>query len=354
MSTITSRGAIFALTVLLFQNMVVAQELSWAEKMFDQKIFEQPRLDLGVVARGADFHFNLKIKNIYKEDVHISNIRTTCGCTAAGIIDKNSKNTGGESLKTTETLKTHETAIVKVTLNTRKFMRRKDTNVIISFDQPLYSEVRIPVTFYIRSDVVFTPGCIEFGNVEKGQGFKQTINVAYSGRPNWTIKDIKNKNPNIDIKIEEKSRVGRNVNYQLICTLKPTAPAGKFNQQITLVTDDASNPYVPVIVKGNIETDIVLTPLVKNMGQMEPGKKKTFRIVLKGRKPFSVTEIECESNKEAFKMKLPEGKRPVFAIPFSFTAPDTPGKFSEKFTITIAGRDEPLVFKAVGIIKAKN
>jgi Protein of unknown function (DUF1573) len=335
MSTITSRGAVFALTVLLFQNMVVAQELSWAEKMFDKH-----KVDLGVVARGADVHYYVKVKNIYKEAVHISNIRTTCGCTAAKVAKR--------------TIKTHETALIDLEINTRKFMRRKDTNVIVTFDKPLYAEVRIPLTVYIRTDVVFTPGCIEFGNVEKGQGLKQTINVAYSGRSSWTIKDIKNKNPNIDIKIEEKSRVGRNVNYQLICTLKPTAPAGKFNQQITLVTDDASNPYVPVIVKGNVETDIVLTPLVQKMGQMEPGKQKTFRIVLKGKKPFSVTEIECESNKEAFKMKLPKGKRPVFAIPFSFTAPETPGKFSEEFTITIAGRDEPLIFKAVGVIKAKN
>ena len=337
MSTNFIRSTIFALVaIFLSQNTVSAQELSWAQKMFEKKIFEQPRLDLGVVARGADFNYYIKVKNIYKEDVHVVDVKTSCGCTDAKI-DK-------------DLLKTYDTGLIKISLNTRKFMRRKDTKITVVFDQPLYTEVEIPMTFYIRSDVVLTPGGVDFGTLEKGEAREKTIDLAYSGRSNWQIKDIKNRNPNIDVQFKEVSRVGRNVNYKLHFSLKPEAPAGAINQQITLVTDDASNPYVPVLVRGNVESDIEITPVVQNLGKLGVGKEKKFRVVLKGKKPFAVTNIECESATECFKVKLPENKKPVFVVPFSFTAPEKPGKFSEEFTITIEGRDEPIKFKAVGEI----
>ena len=115
-----------------------AQELTWAEKMFEKRSH-----DFGVVARGADVRYRLKITNIYKETVHISNVRTTCGCTAAA--------------PSKSTLASRESAFIEVTMDTRRFKRRKDSNVIVTFDQPLYAEVRIPITAYIRTDVVLTP-----------------------------------------------------------------------------------------------------------------------------------------------------------------------------------------------------
>lgn len=50
----------------------------WAMKMFDKD-----KIDFGVIARGSDAEYRLKIKNIYKDPVHIANVRTTCGCSAA-------------------------------------------------------------------------------------------------------------------------------------------------------------------------------------------------------------------------------------------------------------------------------
>ena len=106
-------------------------------------MFEKTSHDFGVVARGSDVSYRLKLKNKYKEDVHIADVRTTCGCSA------------GEPNKTT--LKSLEEAYVEIKMDTRKFTRRKDSNVIVTFDAPLYQEVTIPITAYIRTDVVVEP-----------------------------------------------------------------------------------------------------------------------------------------------------------------------------------------------------
>ena len=129
---------------------VPAQAQEWAEKMFNQKT-----IDFGHIARGANAVHLIKVKNLYKEDVHISNVRTTCGCSAA----TPSKNRIGSL----------EESIISVTMDTLRFSQRKDSNVIVTIDQPYFAEIRIPVTAYIRPDVVLKPGSADFGAVEQGQ-----------------------------------------------------------------------------------------------------------------------------------------------------------------------------------------
>ena len=40
--------------------------------------------------------------------------------------------------------------------------------------------------------------------------------------------------------------------------------------------------------------------------------------------------------------------KPVHLLPITFTAPDVTGAFEEEFVVKIAGRPEPLTFKARG------
>src|SRR5262245_45815601 len=54
---------------------VSAQE--WAEKMFNKTDH-----DFGTVARGADTVYRFEITNIYKQDMHVTGVRSSCGCTS--------------------------------------------------------------------------------------------------------------------------------------------------------------------------------------------------------------------------------------------------------------------------------
>ncbi len=304
-------------------------QLNWAQKMFEKQSH-----DFGVVARGADVRYRLAFKNLYKEPLHVANVRTSCGCSAA----KPSK-TSVASL---------ETAYIEISMDTRKFTRRKDASVIITFDAPLYQEVRIPITAYIRTDVVLTPGSANFGTVDLGAGATQTLDVAYAGRNDWTIREVRTNNSHLTGTVTETGRAGGRVNYKLHLTLDPDAPAGKLSQQITLITDDANSPYVPVLVEGVVQPDIVVTPALVSLGMLTPGREKTFNVVIRGRKPFAIEKIECESDRECFKVRLPTTTRPVHVVPLTVTPPEGAGTLDEEFTVTIGGRDQTLSFKAYG------
>lgn len=307
-----------------------AQELSWAQKMFEKQSH-----DFGVVARGADVKYRFKITNLYRDPVHIASIRTTCGCSAA----KPSR----------YTFNSREEAFIEVTMDTRKFMRRKDSNLIVTFDSPLYAQVQIPITAYIRTDVVLNPGGVNFGAVEQGTQTQRKLIIQYAGRNDWKIKEVKTNNKHIIAKVVEKSRSGGRVTYELQASLEPTAPVGRLSQQITLITNDTNSPHVPILVEAKVEADVTIT-VASSLGTIEAGKTKTFNVVLRGKKPFAIEKIDCASDKEAFKFKLSKATRTVHVLSIIFTAPEKAGVFSEEFTVTITGRPEPVTFKTKATI----
>ncbi len=309
----------------------VAQEASWAEKMFDET-----RHDFGDVARGSETVHRIRFTNKYKETVHVSNVRTTCGCTAA----KPSKTS----------LASREEAYIEIQMDTRKFSRKKESNVIVTFDAPLAAEVRIPISVYIRTDVVLEPGGANFGAVDLGSSPTRKINIAYAGRPDWTIRGVRSTSGEVTTNLVETSRAGGRVTYDLEVALKPTLPAGDFRSQIFLQTDDAESPQVPVLVEARVEADITVTPEVIAIGPVAAGQSKMVNVVIKGKKPFAVEKLECDSELEAFKVRLPKDTRPVQVLPLTFVAPAKPGSFTETFTLTIADRPQPVTFKAYGTI----
>jgi Protein of unknown function (DUF1573) len=316
------------LMVALWGTGASAQE--WAEKMFDKR-----EHDFGVVARGADAKYRLTITNKYQQNVHIQSVTTSCGCTAA----KPSK----------DTLVSHETAYIEIVMDTRKFQHQKDSSVTVVIDQPQYAEVRIPIHAYIRTDVVLSPGGAEFGGVTKGEDTERKVSVAYAGRGNWKIRDVISKNPNVIAKVVETRRDSANVNYDLQITIKGSAPLGELREQLTVVTDDASNPYIPVLVDGRVEPQYVVSDRV-DFGTMAPGERKTLNFVVRSKNPFAIEKVESEKTAGTFEVQMPKETKKTHIVPLTVIAPTEPGSLTEEFTVTIAGSDAPVTFKAYGKI----
>ncbi len=324
------RAGLAAIAALLMFNtgaQAASQSTEWALKMFEEKSH-----DFGVVARGSDVRHRIKITNIYKETVQIADVKTSCGCTAA----KPSK----------YTLKSLESAYVEIVMNTVKFTRKKESSVIIRFSSPQHAEVRIPIAAYIRTDVVTDPGSVNFGSVDQGAGGVRTITVSYAGRADWHLRGVENLPEYLKAEVAEQYRTGNSVRYSLKVTLDKNAAVGPFRSQMNLITDDTSNPRVPLLVEGEVVSDIVINPGVVAFGMLKPGQEKTASVVIRGKRPFKITKVECESDLHAFKVRMPEDKKVVHVVPLTITTPDGSGTIVETFTVTIDGRKEPVTFKA--------
>jgi len=69
------RHAFLAASLFLVLGSTVSAQ-TWAEKMFQERTH-----DFGDVARGAKAEFRYELTNLYEEEVHISSVTSTCGCT---------------------------------------------------------------------------------------------------------------------------------------------------------------------------------------------------------------------------------------------------------------------------------
>src|SRR6202012_133635 len=97
-------------------------------------MFADKSHDFGSVARAAKVEYAFVITNPYKEDIHISSVRSSCGCTSPGI--------------SKDTLKAGEKGAITAEFNTRAFSGQRGARVTVTIDKPMYAEVQLQVHGY--------------------------------------------------------------------------------------------------------------------------------------------------------------------------------------------------------------
>ena len=294
------------------------------------------KIDFGVIATGSEAKKMIEVRNVYAAAVHISDVSTTCGCSAAATGKK--------------TIPPGESTYVEVQMNTQKFSRRKDSNLIIKFDSPQFAELRIPISAYIRTDVVITPGMLRFGEIQVGSDGTAVVDIAYAGRSDWNIVDIKFSNKDMKAVLSPPQLAPGQVKFRLTVTLNKTAKAGRIRDLVTIVTNDRTNPYVPLMVDGVVASEFTIVPRAIDVGVVSAGTSAMKQIVVKGKTPFTIDSVDCEAMADCFKAAIRKDARVIHSVPIEFVAPNRPGKFSEQLTVKINGRDELLRLIVTGTI----
>jgi len=303
----------FTATVLFVLFATTAQAQPWAQKMFKTTSHE-----FGTVAKGAKTEFAFNLQNLYEEDVHIASVRSSCGCTSASISGK-------------DTLKTWETGTILAVFNTRTFSGQRGATVTVTIDKPFFAEVQLRVAGYIRSDVDFSPGVVAFGDVDQGQPTETKIVVTNYTRQDWRIADIRSANENLEVELSDPVRTGSGVSYTMLVRLKGDAPIGYLQDQLTLVTNESSNPRVPIGVEGRVKSPLDINPSTLFLGSMEPGQAVTKQLVVRAKKPFKITNIKCEN--DCFQFNLKDEAKAIHLIPLVFTAGESVGDLEQSIEI---------------------
>lgn len=292
-----------------------ASAQQWAKDMF-----KETSHDFGTLARGAKAEFAFTFENLYLEDVRIEKVLTTCGC-------------AGVKFPTKE-IKTYEKAEIVVQVDTRGFLGRKDATLTVKFDKPFRAEIPLQIHSYIRSDVVFQPGVVQFGSVRVGQSPPPVrVAVTYAGRDDWKITAIQSPQPYIKTQLKETRRGFGRVAYDLWVELAADAPPGYLSEQIVLQTND-TNPHtakVPLAVEGVIESEVAVRPVSLTFLAVRGDAGMTRNIVVQGAKPFQVTGITCSDAR--FEWKTPGDVRKVHVIPVTFLPGDQVGKTDTRLRI---------------------
>jgi hypothetical protein len=228
-------------------------------------------------------------------------------------------------------------------MDTVKFKHRKDSAITVRFDSPTFAEVKIPITAYIRTDVVIEPGAAKFGNVPQGQPAEKTLKVEYAGRPDWKIREIRSPRDYIEAKAVEVKREGGFATYEVKVTLKDDAPAGRLREELLLITDDANSPKVPLLLEARVQNEFTVAPEAIALTKLTAGTEKNLQLVIsKATGTFKVTGVACESGYQGLEVTLPPAAAKVQIIRMKLKAPANPGNVKEHLLVSIEGREEPI------------
>ena len=335
-----TRWRLFTTTLAVFTSLAVctsgsAQE--WARKMFKKQSH-----DFGIVAAGTKSVFRFEFENIYKEDVRIDSVSSSCGCTSATIEKQD--------------LKTYEKSAIIAKFNTDSFRNQKQATLTVRISKPYPAEVQLVVRGNIRANMTFDPGSIQFGEVQQNVPSRKVIRVVHRGNTNWQITDVKTtfNNQQIKVALNEVFRGNGVVNYDMIVELQGNVPSGYVQGELFVLTNEGPRVRYPITFTGKVAPDLQLSPEVLTLGPLEPGQEVDHKVVLKASQPFRITEV---STSHQCLRVTPGGEQPnrLQILNIKYRASDTPGKHEcEARIATDLGDEFAAVFKTVATVAEKN
>ncbi len=316
---------------LLFQSPVFAQfGNTWADKMFTE-LGTVKTHDFGSVALHAEVEYRFLFQNIYKEDVVIESVSTTCSCTKASAPK--------------QVIKSMETGEIVARIDTtgKQHTKNRRSTITVIFSRPAYAEVQLQVSTYIRSDVGFDPGIIEFGTVSQGTSVTKTAYLRYEGQPGWALSAIQKDDPRFKAEAQEIERQDGHVVYKIDVTLKNSAVSGYLNDLLRFKTNEVNSTITNVFlpVRGLVMEPLTATPSFFQMGVVHPGEKISKNLVIRASTPFTIKKVF--SSDKHFSFLTANMQSTIHVIPVTYIADNKTGQVDQTITVETDHEDlEPL------------
>lgn len=314
------------------------QPESWASKMFSEMGTERA-FNFGNLALHAEAEHRFAFKNIYKEDVEIISAQSNCSCTNVTV-----------SKKVIKSLEVGE-IIARVDTSGKVHTGARKVTVTVRFSKPRSAEIQLQVQSFIRSDVVFNPGNVEFGTVSQGHGVEKKVMLEYHGsNPNWRLSSIKKNNPALTAVAKPVAGNRSGKVYEVTVSLKEEADPGYINGTIQFIANDGDGQSIFVPVHALVLAPLMATPTQLQIGVLHPGETVSKNLVLHGSVPFRIERISSPDTRVSFLTANLEST--LHVIPVTFQAGRSPvGEIKQPIHIVTSKKDlDPIDIMITGYV----
>ncbi len=288
----------------------------WANKLFLADIANNreqaaPAVithNFGDVPHGTLCVHKFTITNIYDSPMQITEVRKSCSCL--------------DYVPMTKVLQPNDTAEFTVTMNTAKFVGNNAQTFYVTFGPKFVSTAMLRVSATSRTDVSINPGAASFGTVPQGTRAHQAVQVKYTGRSrDWKITEVVPGNYPFDVKLAEVSRGGPlrgGAEYQVDVTLQAGVAPGTISEQITLKTNDPTNPVIQLGVTGTVIAPLELTPNKVRLEAKVGDDAVTQRVLVRAAKPFKVIGVDGAEGEVTAELPASAAALPLQVVTIKF------------------------------------
>ncbi len=222
-------------------------------------VIPEEKKEIGTVAKGELIKQTFVVKNTGKADLHITDVKPSCGCTVPEY-DKVIK-PGAEG---------------KITLNvdTKNFQGPISKTALVVTDDPTTPQTTLFLSATVKPYVEALP--YGFFRIQALTGETATSDLTLvSDEPDFKPSKAEVDAPYLKVAlapVPEKERVaGKNPNqYKISVTTLPNAPEGLLAGHVKVTTGIKKQPEFEIAISGYVKPTISVTPTAVNFGNFDP------------------------------------------------------------------------------------
>lgn len=287
--------------------------------------FEKPVHDFGKISDEAPVSHEFKFKNTSSKVVNISNVQTSCGCTAAELGAAERVVQPGAEGK------------IKITFNPANRNGRESKQIIVNTDAAECPQITLTASSEVVKQIIVEPQVVFFGEVALGKTPPAQTFTIMGRKPGFEVTSISVNNPQLKLEAlgtDEQDLAGEKVKrYKYRLSLDGNLPIGLVQGLVTYATNDTRFPTPPpTMVNAVIVGPVNVMPRDINLPFTKMGDpfRTQVRLMQRESKPMRILSAEIEGMSPVMK--------PVVDIkPVPYTGPNGTQIANVMYEFVVAG-----------------
>ncbi len=241
--------------------------------------------DAGSLWEGDKAEHIFKFKNTGEATLVIEKVRTSCGCTAALVSNKNVE-PGGEGE-------------IKASFNTKRYKGNQNKKIFVSTNDPENKSIELQLKVKIKSVAQFAPRHVFFRSVTRGESPSRVIKLIPEDGP-FKVTSVTASPAYFQVKIQggKTGTTEKNEPIPIEVTLSPDTPIGHHKGKLTVTTDHPRKANLTANLTAQVEGPLKYTPRMILLQRQKPGEKSEKKITLsrKDEGEFKVLDVSTETS----------------------------------------------------------
>lgn len=301
----------------------------------------QDTYDFGHVTQGDAVPFTFTLRNDGDQELVITNVRPSCGCTAA-LASSDRVPPGGEATVTGE-------------VKSATLQDRIAKTVTVESNDPTTPRLTLTVTGVVDVPFHVEPQYLHFGQVREGTGAEQTVTLTVNDPAKLpvTIEKIETNHPQLSAEVAPRAGEDPPRQFDITVRVSPDAPRGIIASPLVIHLAGEKNT-LRVATYADIVGSVALYPQRVSLGLVEPGQTVMRRFVAMSPvdQAFSITDVTTDlpGSKVTWApiQETPERVRITLTVDGSALKP---GQIKGTLTVKTNAADSPvLTAELIGLV----
>ena len=294
-----------------------------------QITFDELVYDFGVVEPEDRPQHRFTFRNTGQADLVISEIKPSCGCTAA--------------LLSAETIKPGGYGKIEVSLNPQGRRGKQQLTVSVHSNAKDQSVVDLTLQGKIKATVAVSPERLFFGSINNQETHEKRIRILDPGDGKLRILSVETTSPFLTAEVLPLNS-DELITDEVKVLLHSGAPVGQFKEILTIHSNDKHRPRLDIPIEGNVLGPITVSPAHLFFGFVTLGEGGQREILLTkaGEATLQVLEVGHQSqfvSSEIVSIEI--GRKVQVQVELS---PHTPsGPFRDMLEIYTNNIEQPVI-----------